>query len=94
MTIVDDKAHYMPGAATFTMKLIADRSTQRLLGVQVAGPGAVDKIVDITVTAIQCGATLTSWTGADFAYAPPLLHRHSSLRPHLKRFEEQAQRGL
>lgn len=71
VTIVDDKAHYMPGAATFTMKLIADRSTQRLLGMQVAGPGAVDKIVDITVTAIQCGATLDQLDGADFAYAPP-----------------------
>ena len=71
VTIVDDKAHYMPGAATFTMKLIADRSTQRLLGVQVAGPGAVDKIVDITVMAIQCGATLDQLDGADFAYAPP-----------------------
>ena len=71
VTIVDDKAHYRPGAATFTMKLIADRSTQRLLGVQVAGPGAVDKIVDITVTAIQCGATLDQLDGADFAYAPP-----------------------
>ena len=71
VTIVDDKAHYMPGAATFTMKLIADRSTQRLLGVQVAGPGAVDKIVDITVTAIQCGATLDQLDGADFAYALP-----------------------
>lgn len=71
VTIVDDKAHYMPGAATFTMKLIADRTTQRILGVQVAGPGAVDKIVDITITAIQCGATLDQLDGADFAYAPP-----------------------
>lgn len=71
VTIVDDKAHYMPGASTFAMKLIADRCTQRFLGVQVAGSGAVDKIVDITVTAIQCGATLDQMDGADFAYAPP-----------------------
>ena len=71
VTIVDDKAHYMPGASTFAIKLIADRGTQRFLGVQVAGPGAVDKIVDITVTAIQCGATLDQMDGADFAYAPP-----------------------
>ena len=42
VTIVDDKAHYMPGASTFAIKLIADRGTQRFLGVQVAGPGAVD----------------------------------------------------
>ena len=61
----------MPGASTFAIKLIADRGTQRFLGVQVAGPGAVDKIVDITVTAIQCGATLDQMDGADFAYAPP-----------------------
>ncbi len=71
VTIVDDKAHYMPGASTFAIKLIADRGTQQFLGVQVAGPGAVDKIVDITVTAIQCGATLDQMDGADFAYAPP-----------------------
>lgn len=71
VTIVDDKAHYMPGASTFAMKLIADRCTQRFLGVQVAGSGAVNKIVDITVTAIQCGATLDQMDGADFAYAPP-----------------------
>ena len=61
----------MPGASTFAIKLIADRGTQRFLGVQVAGPGAVAKIVDITVTAIQCGATLDQMDGADFAYAPP-----------------------
>ena len=76
VTIVDDKAHYMPGASTFAMKLIADRCTQRFLGVQVAGPGAVDKIVDITVTAIQCGATLDQMDGADFAYAPPCATAH------------------
>lgn len=69
--MVDDKAHYMPGASAFAMKLIADRPTQKLLGVQVAGPGSVDKIVDISVTAIQCGATLDQLEGADFAYAPP-----------------------
>ena len=61
----------MPGASAFAMKLIADRPTQKLLGVQVAGPGSVDKIVDISVTAIQCGATLDQLEGADFAYAPP-----------------------
>ena len=71
VTMVDDKAHYMPGASAFAMKLIADRPTQKLLGVQVAGHGSVDKIVDISVTAIQCGATLDQLEGADFAYAPP-----------------------
>ena len=38
---------------------------------QVAGTGAVDKIVDMTVTALMCKATLEDLDGADFAYAPP-----------------------
>ena len=71
VTIVDDKAHYMPGAGSFVIKLIADRQTERVLGIQVAGKGAVDKIVDITVTALMCKATLTDLDGADYAYAPP-----------------------
>ena len=71
VTIVDDKAHYMPGAGSFVIKLIADRKTERVLGVQAAGKGAVDKIVDITVTALMCKATLADLDGADYAYAPP-----------------------
>ena len=71
VTIVDDKAHYMPGAGSFVIKLIADRKTERVLGIQVAGKGAVDKIVDITVTALMCKATLADLDGADYAYAPP-----------------------
>ena len=71
VTIVDDKAHYMPGAGSFVIKLIADRKTEQVLGVQVAGKGAVDKIVDITVTALMCKATLADLDGADYAYAPP-----------------------
>ena len=71
VTIVDDKAHYMPGAGSFVIKLIADRQTERVLGIQVAGKGAVDKIVDITVTALMCKATLADLDGADYAYAPP-----------------------
>ena len=71
VTIVDDKAHYMPGAGSFVIKLIADRQTERVLGVQAAGKGAVDKIVDITVTALMCKATLADLDGADYAYAPP-----------------------
>ena len=41
----DDKAHYYPDASFFITKLIAARSTRKLLGVQVFGPGSVDKMV-------------------------------------------------
>lgn len=71
ITVVDDKAHYYAGAASFIMKMIADRDTLKLLGVQVVGPGAVDKIVDIAVTGITLKATLTDLADMDLAYAPP-----------------------
>jgi len=53
--VTDDKAHYYPGASTFVTKLIADKTTHALLGIQVLGAGAVDKMVDIAVTGISAG---------------------------------------
>lgn len=71
VSVVDDKAHYFPGASSFTIKMIADRKSLRLLGVQVIGSGAVDKIVDIAVTGIMLKGTLTDLADMDLAYAPP-----------------------
>ncbi len=71
VTVVDDKAHYYPGASSFIIKMIADRTSHRLLGIQVLGSGAVDKVVDIAVTAISMKATLEDLQTMDFAYAPP-----------------------
>lgn len=69
--VTDDKAHYYPGAGTFITKLIADKSTHKLLGMQVLGAGAVDKMVDIAVTGISMGARIEDFGNMDFAYAPP-----------------------
>lgn len=71
VTVVDDKAHYFPGAGSFIIKMIADRDSQRLLGVQVIGAGAVDKVVDIAVTGIMLKGTLSDLADMDLAYAPP-----------------------
>lgn len=71
VTVVDDKAHYFPGAGSFVIKMIADRDSLKLLGVQVIGAGAVDKVVDIAVTGIMLGAALTDLADMDLAYAPP-----------------------
>lgn len=71
IAVVDDKAHYFPGADTFTIKLIADKDTMKLLGVQVIGAGAVDKVVDIAVTGIMLNGTLPDLANMDLAYAPP-----------------------
>ena len=50
--ILDDKAHYYPGASSFIIKLTAETESRRILGIQVLGAGAVDKMVDIAVTGI------------------------------------------
>ena len=71
VTVVDDKAHYYPGAGNFIIKLTADKSSRKLLGVQVLGAGAVDKVTDIAVTAITLGASVDQLAAMDFAYAPP-----------------------
>ncbi len=69
--VTDDKAHYMPGADSFIIKLVADRDSRRLLGVQVLGKGSVDKVVDTCVAAIAMKATVDEIADMDFAYAPP-----------------------
>ncbi len=67
----DDKAHYYPDSSFFIIKLLADRNTRVLLGVQVLGPGAVDKIVDIGVLGISMHGKLSDFENLDMAYAPP-----------------------
>ncbi|MGI6578697.1 MAG: FAD-dependent oxidoreductase [Saccharofermentanales bacterium] len=67
----DDKAHYYPDASTFITKVIADKQSHQLLGIQVLGSGAVDKMVDIAVTGIALGAKIEDFDTLDFAYAPP-----------------------
>ncbi len=69
--VTDDKAHYYPGSANFVIKLIADRASGKLLGIQALGAGEVDKLVDMAVTGIALGATVDDFNTLDFAYAPP-----------------------
>ena len=58
VAVVDDKAHYYPGADSFLVKMIADKTTGEFLGIQVLGKGAVDKMVDIAVVALSMKATV------------------------------------
>ena len=71
LTVVDDKAHYYPEAGTFIVKMIADRTSDRFLGLQALGKGAVDKMTDIAVTALTMKTTLQDLENMDLAYAPP-----------------------
>ncbi len=69
--ITDDKAHYYPDASIFVTKLLADRATGRLLGLQVIGAGAVDKMTDVAVVGISTGLSVSDYDTMDLAYAPP-----------------------
>ncbi len=69
--VTDDKAHYYPDSDLFVTKLIADMDSHRLLGLQVIGAGAVDKMADIAVTGISFGGKVEDFLTLDFAYAPP-----------------------
>ncbi len=66
-----DKAHYYPAAKTIMLKVIADRKSRRLLGLQVVGPGEGDKRVDVAATAITARMTVDDVAHLDLAYAPP-----------------------
>ena len=66
-----DKAHFFPSARPIVLKLVAERQSGRLLGLQAAGEGAVDKRLDAAATAITFKATAEQLSQVDLAYAPP-----------------------
>ncbi len=66
-----DRAHFFPGAKPIVLKLVAERSTGRILGLQAAGEGCVDKRLDAAATAITFKATAEQMSQLDLAYAPP-----------------------
>lgn len=66
-----DRAHFFPGAKPIVLKLIGDRKSGRILGLQAAGEGDVDKRLDAAATAITFHATAEQLSQLDLAYAPP-----------------------
>ncbi len=66
-----DKAHFLSDAKLIIIKLIVDRKTRKLLGAQVAGPGAVDKRIEVAAVNIASGGLVTDIAQFDLAYAPP-----------------------
>jgi pyruvate/2-oxoglutarate dehydrogenase complex dihydrolipoamide dehydrogenase (E3) component/rhodanese-related sulfurtransferase len=66
-----DIPHYYPTKKPLLLKLIADRKTRKLLGIQGVGPGEVVKRVDVLATAMTLGATIDDLPALDLGYAPP-----------------------
>ncbi|MFK4692982.1 FAD-dependent oxidoreductase [Streptomyces pristinaespiralis] len=65
------RAGYFPGAAAMTVKMLAERRTGRLLGVQIVGREGAGKRVDVAAVALTAGMTVEQMTALDLGYAPP-----------------------
>ncbi|MGW4031141.1 FAD-dependent oxidoreductase [Streptomyces sp. NPDC004838] len=65
------RAGYYPDAALMTVKILAERRTGRLLGVQIVGREGAAKRVDIAAVALTAGMTVDQMISLDLGYAPP-----------------------
>ncbi|WP_433674477.1 FAD-dependent oxidoreductase [Microbacterium gorillae] len=63
-------AGYYPGAEVLSMKLIADPSTDQILGAQIVGGEGVDKRIDVIATAMHAGLPAAELAHLELAYAP------------------------
>jgi NADPH-dependent 2,4-dienoyl-CoA reductase/sulfur reductase-like enzyme/rhodanese-related sulfurtransferase len=66
-----DKADYYPESENVHLKLVYDRSTGRLLGLQGYSKGEVVKRVDVFAALLKHGGHLEDLLDMEFAYAPP-----------------------
>lgn len=64
-------AGYYPDAAEMTVKMLAERRTGRLLGVQIVGGAGSAKRVDVAAVALTAGMTVEQVVSLDLGYAPP-----------------------
>ncbi|MEV1085687.1 FAD-dependent oxidoreductase [Streptomyces sp. NPDC050211] len=65
------RAGYYPGTNPMTVKMLAERRTGRLLGVQIVGREGAGKRVDIAAVALTARMTVEQMTALDLGYAPP-----------------------
>ena len=70
----DDHKAYYPGSHRITIRVTGDRTTGRLLGLQLFGHknAEIAKRVDIAATAIYHGMTVDGVSDLDLSYTPPL----------------------
>jgi NADPH-dependent 2,4-dienoyl-CoA reductase/sulfur reductase-like enzyme len=70
----DDHKAYYPGSHRITMRVTGDRTTGRLLGMQLFGHkhAEIAKRIDIAAAAIFNGMTVDAVSDLDLSYTPPL----------------------
>jgi NADPH-dependent 2,4-dienoyl-CoA reductase/sulfur reductase-like enzyme len=70
----DDHKAYYPGAEPVAMRWTGDRTSGRLLGVQIVGQlgSEIAKRVDVVAAAIHSGLSVEDVSDLDLTYTPPL----------------------
>ncbi|MFO7786020.1 MAG: FAD-dependent oxidoreductase [Thermodesulfobacteriota bacterium] len=65
------RAHAHPGASQIGVQMVGDRSSGRLLGVQMVGKEGVAHRIDAPAVALHARMTVEQFHECDLAYAPP-----------------------
>jgi NADPH-dependent 2,4-dienoyl-CoA reductase/sulfur reductase-like enzyme len=78
----DDHKAYHPGSHRITMRFTGDRTTGRLLGVQIFGHrhAEIAKRIDIAASGIFHGITVDGTNDLDLSYTPPLGSRWDAVQ--------------
>ncbi len=73
VVVQSDRAHFFPTQQLMYMKLIADRNTRRVLGIEALGAGgdAVKARVDAVAAILPYKADISDVSNLEVAYAPP-----------------------
>jgi rhodanese-related sulfurtransferase len=62
---------FYPQANDMTIKMLFDKKTGRIHGVQIAGRSGVDKRINVFATAMQAGLSVDRVAALELGYAPP-----------------------
>jgi rhodanese-related sulfurtransferase len=73
LVVQPDRAHFYPTANIMILKLIADRSTRRVLGIEALGPNgdAVKARVDAVAALLPHRVDLDEISNLEVSYSPP-----------------------
>ena len=66
-----DKAGYMPEVKNITLKLIADKKTNKIIGAQAIGCGEANKKIDSITIGMKNNITVRELLDVDLTYSPP-----------------------
>ncbi|MEW5701770.1 MAG: FAD-dependent oxidoreductase [Candidatus Zixiibacteriota bacterium] len=87
-----DKPDYLPEVGTMVLKLVYDRGSERLLGLQAVGTGDICRRIDVFSSFLQQKARLGALLAFEHGYAPPFAEALDPLH-HLAAIARAQQRG-